>query len=378
MTKITFINKKNKDIALHISPSTVMSQQPRNQMRPGERSDNLGFTHRLPGGTVRPGSRGSARTSELGMGAGFSGQSTQPHGDALQQSMAAEKGFAAGADMGMNAYGNGSMRGGGGGGAGPGPGPGGPRGRGRGGFNGGGPGGPPGRGGGPGFGSPGFGQGRGGGGQQSSAANGVNLPSGGNGYPPQSQSQSHQGGYFDDGTADQGLDAYPPYPPPPPSSVSVHKQPPPPPPTAADGANAAMLTKIRSELASAVQRVTRVEAALPSASGQQQEPLKQFFGIVSGGASGAVLLFPELPATQGPDAAQACAKASRSKWLKLSYPRVRRDFTGDLSVEGASKTAWWYNVHAVDPHTGDYKQLWVCDRSDDGSPAFERFAMYPQ
>ena len=51
------------------------------------------------------------------MGAGFSGQSTQPHGDALQQSMAAEKGFAAGADMGMNAYGNGSMRGGGGGGA---------------------------------------------------------------------------------------------------------------------------------------------------------------------------------------------------------------------------------------------------------------------
>lgn len=359
-----------------------MSQQPRNQMRPGERSDNLGFTNRLPGGTVRPGSRGSARTSELGMGAGFSGQSTQ--GDALQQSMAAEQKQA---NMGMGAYGgNGggasSMRGAPGG-----------RGRGRA-TN------PRG-----GFGGPGFGRGNPAGGPGG-------LPSGAGyavgGYPPP---QPPSGGAFrapqqpydDGGEYDEPsvLDVYPQYPPPSSTQGSVKRPPqvqfegvsasssPAPSSTSFAAARSqsddgAFSAKIRSELVATLQRLTRVETALAAAvstgKSESDNDLKQFFGIVSGGAAGAVLLFPDLPTAQTgpPDAAQACAKASRSKWLKLSYPRVRRDFTGDLSVDGTSKTAWWYNVHAVDPITGDYKVLWVCDRADDGSPAFERFAMYPQ
>ena len=396
-------------------------------MRPGERSDNLGFTHRLPGGTVRPGSRGSARVSELGMGAGFGGQTAQPHVDALSAST--EKPTpAAGADMGTmmaGARGRGGRGGGGSGsgrgGRGNGDGSGGGFGRGRGGGGNNGNSGNRGRGGG-GAGAGGYGGGRGsgdgyGGGRGSGDGYGVGdgysdgssgqgvsagTPAGG-GYPPvpsgpvrrqQYTTLDSSSDYVDD---DADLSAYPQHPPPssiqnpsgrtlqfdPVPSIIPYSQ------NQGQAPDGLEVSKLRAELAATMRRLVTLETASASASASTSAPTsnkdseevtRQFYGIVAGGTANAVLLFAELPSGDGSGKqVTPCAKASRSKWLKLSYPRMRRNaITVTNDVDGASKPTWWYRVHVVDATSGEYKLLWACDRADDGTPAFERFAMYPQ
>lgn len=312
---------------------------------------------------MRAGSRGSARTSELGMGAGFGGQSAQPHVDALQQSLRADKGFAAGADMGMGSYSNGG--GSGGSSVPPSRGRGGGGGRG-GGNRGGGPGGPPGR-------------GRGGYPQPPS-------------FRPPLQQQNEDKNEDDGEIAGSAsvLDSYPKFPPPSTSSTSspssfqtqTQAQ------TQAQAQNARTVQFETSIPASVMSRTmpegleigklrADVTAVTKRLNALDEDATWQFYGIVAGGAANAVLLFPELPSDT--KTVPPCAKASRSKWLKLSYPRVRREITSTtLSVDGSSTSTWWYRVHVVDATSGDYRLLWVCDRADDGTPAFERFAMYPQ
>ena len=313
---------------------------------------------------MRAGSRGSARTSELGMGAGFGGQTAQPHVDALQQSLRADKGFAAGADMGMGSYSNGGGSGGssvppnrgrgggrgvgnrGGGQSGPG-GPGGPAGRGRGGY-----------------------------------------PQPPSFRPPLQQQQQQNEDKDEDDSEASVLDSYPKFPPPSTSSTS---------------SPSSFQTQTQAQMQTQNARTVQFETTIPASvmsrtmpegleigklradltavtkrlNALDEDATWQFYGIVAGGAANAVLLFPELPSDT--KTVPPCAKASRSKWLKLSYPRVRREITSTtLSVDGSSTSTWWYRVHVVDATSGDYRLLWVCDRADDGTPGFERFAMYPQ
>ena len=320
---------------------------------------------------MRAGSRGSARTSELGMGAGFGGQTAQPHVDALQQSLRADKGFAAGADMGMGSYSNGGGSGGssvppsrgrGGGGNGGG------RGGGNRGGGSGGPGGPAGR-------------GRGGYPQPPS-------------FRPPLQQQNEDKDEDDSEIAGSAsvLDSYPKFPPPSTSSTSS-------PSSFQTQTQAQAQPQMQTQNARTVQFETSIPASVMSRTMPEgleigklraeltavtkrlnaidEDATWQFYGIVAGGAANAVLLFPELPSDA--KTVPPCAKASRSKWLKLSYPRVRREIASTtLSADGSSTSTWWYRVHVVDAPSGDYRLLWVCDRADDGTPAFERFAMYPQ
>ena len=364
-------------------------------MRPGERSDNLGFVHRLPGGTVRAGSRGSARVSELGMGSGFGGHSGETNTDALQQSVLGDRGVNAQprADMGMGGGGGGEGYGSGRGGGPPSRGGGGSR-NGRGG-----------RGGGSGRGGqqqgqarsrgagqmqgPGMGMGTGMGmGQSQSQSQSQNQGQGQPGYPlpPQApaayQMQQPSSVHYaeldtyDDADDTSGYVTMAP----PPSMTAM--------PAAPQRPSDDSVGKLKAELAGTGRRLAGLEAtvaqqaksilaasATAAPGGSNAEEFKQFFGLVAGGAANAVLLFPDIAEVAGGKAVAPCAKASRAKWVKLSYPRVRREGS---EAEGSSRPSWWYRVHIVDGTTGEYKLLWVCDRADDGTAAFERFVTYPQ
>lgn len=337
-------------------PDMASNGASRNQMRPGERSDGLGFVNRIPGRATPAGARGSARVSELGMGAGFGG-SASSNVDALSSTST-----------------NGRQ------------GPPAPRGAPR-----------PSRG------------GRGGG---LGGSGGPGGPAGGprqappRGYPPQGyapQGYAPQGpqGYLDGPGPMMTPDAAAFYPPPPSSVSGSHGGQPPLPPslkspiavTFQDEVEKkkrdADLAKVVSEIGTLKQRVEHIEqtTVAPSASSDDggiaelratvaalQQETRQFFGLVSGGVGEMVLLFGDLPGGASEGRPPAKAKASKGKWLKLSYPRQRVQYIGEDRVE---RTEYWYRVHIIDSASGELKLLWVSEKAADGGAAFERFATYP-
>lgn len=99
---------------------------------------------------------------------------------------------------------------------------------------------------------------------------------------------------------------------------------------------------------------------------------KQFYGLVAGGGDNVVLLYDVIPDNIA--VARPQCKSSRGKWLKLSYPRrlVQR-----TTIDQKVVNSIWLRAYAIKESTGEMMQYWVNSSCPDGSEAFEKFMVYP-
>jgi hypothetical protein len=90
---------------------------------------------------------------------------------------------------------------------------------------------------------------------------------------------------------------------------------------------------------------------------------RQFYGCVSGGSKGLLLLYNAIPQNKEERAKSAVAKAQKGAWLKLSYPR---------KIVTDNHVAYtWYRVHIL--QDDEIKLFWVCNKNDDGESNFSSF-----
>jgi hypothetical protein len=104
-----------------------------------------------------------------------------------------------------------------------------------------------------------------------------------------------------------------------------------------------------------------------------KESSTRFFGLVSGGAGGHVMLFSTIPKEMRPE--RAAARAEKGTWVRLSHPqtRVERKMPG-----GSVQIDTWLRAYAMDARTSDVNVYWVRDKAEDESPAFSTYEWYPR
>ncbi len=98
----------------------------------------------------------------------------------------------------------------------------------------------------------------------------------------------------------------------------------------------------------------------------------QFYGLVAGGSHENVFLYDVIPDNDAVTKPQC--RSSRGKWLKLSYPRRLIQRT---TIDQKLASTTWVRAYAIREETGEMMQYWVNMTAQDGSPAFYKFMVYP-